>query len=253
MDSNEPIERLAHTPETLARALNTQLRLLATSALMFDQGHVEQSLTMATQLRVLLHDYQQPGKRASSTSVLKLVGFKDRLRFLDTHVANMPSVMGGPAITMEVEYEDGTRELKPMGHSGLVGIDGSGPVPVYCAPLDRQLFHRNRRSFRPWWEQPVMSFPGKLYSRWDLVRQMSNVAGGAHLDPRGLEASYARFVEDGVDVWIGNDASKFADIDGGGTKPQGDPAAASMRQIVYEVTTTIDASSELQQWLNNPV
>jgi hypothetical protein len=208
---------------------------------------------MATQLRVLLHDHQPTGKRLPSTSVLKLVGLKDKLHFLDTHVANMPSVMGGPSAFIEVEYENGTREMRPLGHSGLVGIDGSGPVPVYRAPLDRQLFHRNKRSFRPWWEQPIMSFPGKLYSRWDLVRQMSNVVGGAHLDPRGLEASYARFVEEGVQVWIGNDATRVGDIDGGGSRPQGDPAAASMRQIVYEVITTIDESPELQQWLNNPV
>jgi hypothetical protein len=248
------VERVAHTATSLAGAFKTQLRLLLAATVQYDQGHLEQALIMATQLRVLLHDHQESGKKATSTSLLKQIGFKDQLKFLDTSVENMPSVMGGPSITIEAEHLDGTREMVPLGCDGLFGVDSTAFGYVYVAPLSRRQGPWREQPFDAWWNDLVISFPDRSrYSRWLLVRQMANVAGGAHIDPRGLEKGYANFAQEGIAMWLSDNALDAGRMGPVGSKPSGDPAAASMRQIAYEFLKTVDNSRELQDWTDNPV
>ncbi|MET3349657.1 UNVERIFIED_ORG: hypothetical protein ABID57_001329 [Arthrobacter sp. UYEF1] len=245
---------MAHTPESLAKKLTRQIRLLTSAAELFDQGNIEQCLTMATSVRVLLHDHKQEGKPATSVSLLKQTGFKDKLRFVDTSLANTTVNTHGPVVSMEVELEDGSTKFVSMGQDGLVDIHNGGPTAFYVASCRQIPDRKFRLPFGVWWEDPIMDLPNRgRYSRWDLIRAICNHDGGAHVDPRGLEEGYSRFVEEGFQVWYSNDANDAGKLNPEGLyNPTGDAAATSMRQLTFEVLETMRECDELQRWLKSP-
>jgi hypothetical protein len=79
------------------------------------------------------------------------------------------------------------------------------------------------RTFDDWWGQTVLrDAQRREFSRWDLVRVVSNQDGGAHVDPNVDELHYelTRLNSLGISR---------------GTTPRDSPVPASIRQIGWEV------------------
>jgi hypothetical protein len=171
---------VARTYAELFDALRKQVRFFRTSAAAFDAGDTAEAARSAVAIRVLVHD------AGRSFSVLRQLGVKDRLRFVDTATPLRP---GNAAST-----------------NGLVVMTMSNQGgDVFVPPLDNLSDARQgkpRLSFPDWWEAVVIiDILGSRFSRKDLVLALANSDGGAHVDPQLTEA-YAALSRSGSLGWI---------------------------------------------------
>lgn len=135
-----------------------QLRFLARSCELFDQGHEDESLRLATSLRVIFHNTK------NSTSLLKHLGLE--------HEKMLSSSRG---------YSDWRDYLA---HE----IDLSSPNAVRMVPLLGEQFIQ--RSMDDWWDnEPVFVHATEKFSRRVVILSAANKDGGAHVDKQ-LEAYY---------------------------------------------------------------
>ena len=204
--------RIPRTPEDYGRAFRDQVELLRSAAKAYDEGAQAQALNLAIRVRTLVHD------RGRGTSLLKQLGVKDRLPYLDTALAEYEA----PAVVM---------------HAGLCMITaslGSDGASRYTAPLGELSPDRQHppAAFEDWWNEPVVTVDGgRRFSRADFVLTLANQDGGGHVDPT-LGESYAAIARAGV--------------------PQFQPAAGadsrlrnlvlpSVRQIAFELDESLRA------------
>jgi hypothetical protein len=225
---------------TLDDNLERQVRYLKRSCVVFDQGHEDEAQRIAVTLRVLLHDTNQ------SKSLLGQLGIKATLQFADTALYR---------VELDKGYDEWAKKNAPgqiiagitPGEAGLVveGLDSEG-LPAWVPPLQTERLpplHPAAPStigvFKPfdtWWTTPVVETSElRYFSRQDLVTIMANQDGGAHVDPE-IDAEYEDLTVDylGVQLEIGDN---LVDKTMGGDIPpmRGNVAAASIRQIAYEV------------------
>jgi hypothetical protein len=112
----------------------------------------------------------------------------------------------------------------------------SGPNgPIYSAPLDKgspPRYQKGKVPFDSWWNKIVLSDTEKhTFSRKDLVLSVSNKDGGAHID-KTLDEQYARlkrFKTLGLQ-FVSHGQPEI---------PATGPELVSIRQICYEVITTL--------------
>lgn len=229
---------------TLDDNLERQIRYLKRSCALFDQGHEDEAQRIAVTLRVLLHDTSQ------SKSLLGQVGIKATLQFADTALYR---------VELDKAYDEWAKKNAPgqiiaaitPGEAGLVveGLDNEG-LPAWVPPLQTERLPQLHpaapsttgvfKPFDAWWTTPVVETSElKYFSRYDLVTIMANQDGGAHVDPE-IDAEYEDLTVDylGVQREIGDD---LVDNTMGGDIPpmRGNVAAASIRQIAYEVLRTL--------------
>jgi hypothetical protein len=202
-------------------------------------------MRLAVTLRVLLHD------SSSSRSLLGQLQVKDALRFEDTAMYPDPRLIQKAGLVI-IQWTTGTevRHVAPLGD--LLSPDRIHP------PL----------RFKRWWTvRAIEGSHGRIYRRRDLVLTMANQDGGAHVDP-DLDADYALLRRDSLGVTHGTNLGDLAEGEDGshdyveigvalqvgpdgrwleppeairsGNPPRGNVAAASVRQIAYEVQTTLE-------------
>jgi hypothetical protein len=188
---------------------------LQRSAYAFDHGYEAEAKRMAVVLRVLLHDTDL------SHSLLKQLNVKTQMNFLDTAAPiNPANLLPTPGLVM----------MKMTRTS--VGADGQ-----YVAPLGMERPHPPRlRTFAEWWRHPVMKVDG-TWSRKELVLTLANTEGGAHVDPdlNGRYESLAKANGIGWTASAGANSQPFA----------GNVVAVAVRQVAYEVVTTLDREQRL--------
>lgn len=196
----------------LITKLEESQRFLQLSAEAFDDGFEAEAHRLATTVRVLLHDH------GSSQSLLGLLGVKESTLYVDTHMPAVPEDQFPTGLTM-------------MAFGGGRGFH-------WKAPLDdaRTNPRRNRPAakFEQWWNgTEVMVNPQtrEPWTRWRIVRELSNKEGGAHVDPK-LTRAYEDLADMGWVLTTPSGSQPFTDT----------PALASMRQIAYEVNRTLDES-----------
>jgi len=197
----------------LVKALRDQRTLLRNARRAFDEGSHPEAQNIAARLRVLLHDTRL------SHSLLGQLRVKERLPYLDTNSAEMPA------------------EVIQMG-GGLCMISAMlGPEDTassrYRAPLDVLAPDRIHppQAFVDWWGDPVVDDDrGRPISRRQFVLWLANEEGGAHIDPT-IDDTYAELSTAGV--------SRFAPAEGDDPLFR-DLVAPTVRQIAYEVETTLD-------------
>lgn len=192
--------------------LRSQHGYLLRSAAAYDDGHDDESRRLAVTLRLLLHD-------GSTASLLTQLGLRKGLHCTDTSLKPSPGLLSPPGLAL----------LRMHGDPDLA-LNETSWVP----PLDRFVDGRCHpaQRYADWWSEPVIGSGiggpvGPLLARRDLVLGMASTDGGAHVD-QSLDPDYARFRD--------SNAGWTATV-GGLEVPirHGSLAAASMRQIAYEM------------------
>jgi len=238
---------------SLDEQLVRQFKYLDNSAYLFDEGDHDEANRLATTLRVLLHDTN------SSVSLLKQLGIKDALRFIDTGLYRDRL---NAAMAQWAQATNGmTLATYQPGQAGLVEMapknDGSFE---WVAPLREKRFpdgHPHAAALLPpqpfdaWWTTPLVEGSDmKQFSRKSLVLIMANQDGGAHVD-EALDKDYANLCVDhlGVQMLVTSDPDEGGNVDDpdfGSKLPKvsNNVAFACMRQIAFEVMLTLQRHYE---------
>lgn len=188
--------------------LRDQMELLSIHCATFDGGQHVVSKSIAVALRVLLHH------TTVSHALLHQLGIWKRT-FLDT---------ASPCSSDGV-LSDFCLILMQLGQN----------VPDWRAPLADTPLSPKWVKFADWWGEPVIKFPDTMgshtLSRRDLVTDLTNMDGGAHVDPCLPEKYYMLSRENGLG-WVALDPE-------GNETPLQDPVPFCIRQIAFEVMETI--------------
>ncbi|MDD3012523.1 MAG: hypothetical protein PHC34_02325 [Candidatus Gastranaerophilales bacterium] len=193
--------------DELRLQLKDQVQFLVNSSKSFDNGFEGAAKRLATTLRVLLHD------KNKSISLLTQLNYKNLL-FIDT----------------ASEY-DPDNLISTM---GLVAMEVGSNGAKYVALLDDlpPAKANKKVSFDNWWNKIVFADKNKsTMSRKDLILNVADKDGGAHVDPT-LEQAYANLTRFNSLDWNFH-------INGEDKKFDSDPAFASIRQIAHEVILTL--------------
>ena len=202
--------KIKQTKQELLTHLDDNLGFLKASAAAFDAGHTGEAKRLAVTIRVLLHDTN------NSKSLLGLLELKQNTGYLDTAIDLDPKNL--------------------MSHHGLVGLKLGGGKGSYFAPLsesEEMLGRPNKFILFPaWWNKVVIKDSNKnSFKRRELVLALANKDGGSHVDP-DLDASYADLTRNNSVGWVFSDGVNSTPID--------EVELYSVRQIAYEVITSVE-------------
>lgn len=211
-----------------------QLGFLKSSAAAYDAGTEPEAKRLAVSLRVLLHDTER------STSLFAHLGIKDKLPFRNTASEPHP-----PEVI--VMFDGGLCSIQStLGKGG----GESRFVPVLGTDPERN--SQPEQCFEDWWTTPILhDQEGNSFSRSDFIDAVANKDGGAHVDAT-LGAAYAALTqgnsmrltqkkgttEDGWETIMGGVIG--GPPDESSERIANSIALASIRQIAFEVTTSVE-------------
>lgn len=201
--------RVKRPKSDLVRELQEQIALLRDACSRFDSGLEAVGKHIGLSLRVLLHEH------GSSRSLL------DQLKFRDSWFYDS----AGPLYPNNLVPECNLVALKVDGKGGsyipLIAASGGGPPRPYL-----------QIPFAQWWNRPVCKDAyGARFNRQELISNVVNTDGGAHVDPV-LDAAYEQFTRQNGLGWV----IRRGDIQ---VALAGRPELACMRQIAHEVLLTM--------------
>jgi hypothetical protein len=203
---------MQQTEGELINHLKEQIAFMFTSAESYDHGFEGEGRRLAVIIRILVHDTSQ------SKSLLGQLG-KKNIGFLDTASRFNPNnLLTSNCLTM-------------MKYSFKNGISSG----VYVAPLDDLSPSRANKKipFEVWWATNIIYRDNmkNTFTRRDLVLNVANTDGGAHVDPKLDEAyaQFSRFNTLGWKVFKNGIAEDF----------QNTPVLPSIRQIAHELLRTL--------------
>ncbi|MEM5428250.1 hypothetical protein [Cupriavidus oxalaticus] len=200
--------RTARTREDLKQQLRDQLELLVMGCEHYDAGREVAGKHIALNLRVLLH--QTP----KSHALLQQLGLRGG-NYLDTAgVLNPNNLLTECKLTgMQITTGHGAR------HVPLVLIGGGA-------------FGAKKVPFAEWWNNAVVKDKaGRNFNRRDLILNVSNTDGGAHVDPE-LDDAYLQLSRQNSLGWEFNAGN-------GILQQMSGPELACTRQIAHEVLSTL--------------
>jgi len=197
---------MRQSPEDLVEHLRDQVVFLRVSGAAFDEGVEAEAKRLAVTIRVLVHD------TGSSHSLLKQLGVKDQLRFVNTQPGD------------------------PEGVPGLARAVWNGDVWRWAAPL-ADWMRGKPLAFSAWWETAVIvDRKTSVFDRRGLVLPLAHKEGGAHVDP-DLDEAYAALSRLNSLGWhMRQDPTAGP----GEMQPARSPVPANVRQIAWEVQKTIE-------------
>ncbi len=180
--------------------LNEQLMFMRSSARAFDDRKFAEAKRLATSLRILLHETRMSHALLGQLSLLSTMQFFD-------------STKGTGSLTILV------RE--------------AGQDPRYAPFLDDPPPRCGQGQWLPfdrWWTLPVIRMPQASFCRRDLVLEIANTDGGAHVGE--LKDFYSRLSRS-------KSFGGFIFMVDGEPRPTGNPVLASIRQVTHEVDRSI--------------
>jgi hypothetical protein len=214
--------------QRLRDQLKRNVDFIRRSCELYDQGHTEEAIRIATALRVLLHD------TGRSKSLLSHLGVKGIIKLNSSCHPPPPGVImfeGMGRLTLEVSGHDVSRQLDPV-----LDEDAHRHVPV---PVEQ------------WWGMPVYvqnrfvrNSTGQNevvqthLTRKDIILAAANKDGGAHVDEK-LEPNYERLAASGA---LGMYMSQITVGDGTtiDLPPLENAHLVYLRQMGYEVLRSFD-------------
>jgi len=184
-----------------------QLGFLKRSCSSYDAGFTDESIRIATCIRVLVHDTK------FSTSLLTHLGAKN-IQLLST--------------VPPIENLD-----RVFAFDGLTSFSANGPRPKL-----RRTVRDSALLVADWWEQIVYVMgQGQFFRRSDLVLAASNKDGGAHVDAK-LTPDYEKLA---TDIW------HRVDLDSGSDLPLPDVHLIGLRQLGYEILNSEELVNLVEQ------
>lgn len=195
--------RINRTRTDLLAELQDQIDLLAHACQSYDQGLKPIAKHIALSLRVLLHH------RGNSQALLQQLGFRS-YRFLDTAGELNPKnlLTENPLCFMRI------------GNNSDFLPRCMGGVP-----------HERWIRFEDWWNHPVVrDDKRRVFHRRDLVLNVADTDGGAHVDPT-LDEAYMDLSRNNSLGWILTE--------GDVQRPFPSPIMPCIRQIAHEVLMTV--------------
>jgi len=201
------------TKEDLKNQLDDQLNLLQVLADSYDRGNEIVSKSIATSIRVLVHDTD------NSHSLLSLLGIKEQ-KFTDT------------AIPLTVCLERLTGSYCAL--AGLVVGGRNKYIPNYDDTSSRSI------SFTEYWEGVIfVDKDHNTFSRKDIVLSLANQDGGAHVDPK-MDINYKKLAKENSLGWKKSiNGRSWVDVNGS--------VSAAIRQIGHEILRTIKADYPIKK------
>jgi hypothetical protein len=194
---------IKQTHDELLLQLTEQLHFLINDCKNFDSGDVTIAKRIAVILRVLLHDTN------TSISLLGQLNLKKACFYSTTKGVDVANILTQASL--------------------LILKVGNG-VSKYEVPFDNRPPHQfSWMSFDDWWNQNVfLDNKRRIISRKKLITYVANQDGGAHVDPELDEVYYDLSRKNSI-TWL----DTF-------NNPLGpNPVLLSIRQIAYEVITTL--------------
>ena len=184
------------------------------SAAAYDAGDESEARRLANSIRLLVKHLSA----GQTKSLLHQLGLLESLRFIDTCGRMDPRNMltESPMVLIELNTHRGSRYKPRLGLQGPWGAPKALP-------------------FEEWWTMPVIRVqPGPVeFSRSELVLNIAEQDGGTHVDPH-LNAKYAALSRANSAGWVVTHS--------GVTAPLRPIELAHVRQIAYEVLTTLGAT-----------
>lgn len=207
--------RVIQTSDELNRQLKEQLDLLSELADLYDCGKVVAAKSMATTIRVLLHD------TPSSKSLLGQLQRKKSVDYYDT------------ADVRQVSTDDSTVSSSFSALTAIsMGISGrSGEFTPYLDNLPG--YEPRFVDFDTFWNKEIFYDQNKnSFSRKEVVLYVANQDGGSHVDP-GLDKKYAELARRNSLGWR-------TSLDGKVWQAIERAELASIRQVAHELLKTLD-------------
>ena len=197
--------RKKRTKEDLEQQLKDQIRLMILSAEHYDSGETVEGRRLATSIRVLLHDTR------NSKSLLGQMGLKS-IKYW--------SIKGHkPEILLST-------------YSGLTLLqkDSTDSPWRYVPAFNLIRGEPKKLQFSEWWNEiVVIDNKRRTFTRKEIVMNVANTDGGAHIDPSLDEAYWDFSREDSLGTIIIN----------GERVPCENPELACVRQITHEIFKTL--------------
>ena len=198
--------KYSQTEEELINHLMEQIAFMKASAAQYDNGFEGEAKRLAIAIRILLHDTE------NSKSLLAQLDKKD-IPFYDSAIKYEPNAFQSFCLT------------------SIRMTTGRGAGAEYKAPLDDR--EMEKIGFGQWWEENVIfkDGSGNKFARRELVRNVADKDGGAHVDPK-LQEAYAnlsRFNLTGLKSYVNGKQKNFKNT----------PVLPSIRQIAHEVLKTL--------------
>jgi hypothetical protein len=139
----------------------------------------------------------------------------------------------------DMAFVDSSHQFDPksiVGYEGLV-VYGFGQPSIYIPKLHMDSKEWTTCSFERWWEATViLARPAggeeARFTRRDLVLNLADTDGGAHVDP-ALDKKYHALSRGGLAGWKHLREGIMVDLRPG-------PELASMRQIAHEMMVTLE-------------
>jgi hypothetical protein len=188
--------------------LEKQLRVLRVLCKSFDEDCEDVYVSIATSIRVLLHDGE---RRSKSRALLTQLGCRRDMLFVDS-----------------------CGEVNPhnlMTSHLLCAAQIGSPEGAKYVPLGSRVVKKVR--FPSWWNSNVIKDKvGNLFCRKDIVITVANQDGGAHVDTEIL-MSHKQLSKDNSLGWLWSSGNSR-------DNQMGNPIPACMRQIATEVIASIE-------------
>lgn len=225
--TNPNRKRVSQSRLQLEEHLREQAGFLRRSGEAYDRGFEDEAKRLAVSVRVLVHDTN------SSKSLLRQLGVKDTLRYLNTANPIDPrnlATTNNLVSIMNLPNEDGTNTIRY--------------VPTIRSHGRISLPYRKEVSFSEWWQGSIIKDTSRrILGRKDIVLGMANQLGGAHVDPE-LDDEFHALVREGSLGWrLGLPPHGIVIQVPSGLASFGPPvpggATASMRQIAFELEETL--------------
>jgi hypothetical protein len=205
-------KRIPKSTDDLKRELVDQLAVLRHACESYDQGFEAIAKHMALSLRVLLHLHGR------SRALLDQLGLLSGV-FVDT---------AGP-----INPQNLLSSMPLLGGRATFGPNGQVRyVPKICLGGGGPPIPPRQRAFINWWNDPVIvDAQRNTFSRKELVINVADTDGGAHVDP-ALDESYEALSRRNSLGWSFSSGGQDLPL-------KGRPELACIRQIAHELLLTL--------------
>lgn len=211
---------IGRSKEDLENQFKEQINFLINSCNLYDEGNHSESKRIALTLRILFHEPPKSSGKKIFNKKLKSKSLLGQLNLRDIYWINTAT-----------PYDP-----KELASYGLFAIQFDGPSKrlPWLIPKGTPSGNLKKINFNNWWLDPVVAAikgsEKKLFSRKDLILNVADTDGGAHVD--------SELNKDFADLSRGN-ALGFNILYRGNKFPILNPELPCFRQIAHEVLLTL--------------